>query len=239
MNRLDLVGSAALDTLPRFSAPKEFATADRSAKETPPALRSLIFYMNLAFPQLSPISEALCMMYSVAHKVNTNSHNPDFWNDSIGALDLLGPVTHHLLSACRISEVGSDISRIRILGEMVRLVCLMLLSRLKSLFSLNTLDMTPLCTNFTTTLSLFVTNREATYVDNLELWALVTSALVQPSDGMEELLPHIEAITRSKVSTDIHGAVELTKELIWIDAIEGQGEALLAGKIDVSECKLV
>ncbi|CAG9977263.1 unnamed protein product [Clonostachys byssicola] len=229
---LDLVGSAAFDTLPRFPIPKEFTATDKSPRETPPALRSLILYMSLAFPQLTPISEALCMTSSVARKVNTNSHDSDFWKDAVGAMELLGPVTHHLLSACRIDSVGINASRIQVLGEIVRLVCLMLLSRLKGLFSLNTLDMTPLWTRFMATLSVFVINRDAACLDGLELWALVTSALVQPGQGMEELLPHIEAAMRSKGSTDIHEAIKLTKELIWIDIIEGQGEALLAGRMD-------
>ncbi|KAK7221365.1 hypothetical protein V2G26_009368 [Clonostachys chloroleuca] len=238
MNRLDLVGSVALDTVPRFSAPKELTTADKSADNAPPALRSLVFYMKLAFPQLSPISEALCMMSSVARKVNTNSHNSDFWSDGVGAMDLLGPVMHHLLSACRIYSVGSDVSGIQVLGEVVRLVCLMLLSRLKCLFSLNTLDMTPLRTRFMTQLSLFNINRDAAYLHGLKLWALVTSVLIQPSDGMEELLPYIEAVMRCEGSMDIRGAIDLTKALLWIDVIEGQGEALLARKMGVAECKL-
>lgn len=179
--------------------------------------------MKLAFPQLLSISEALCMMSSVARKINTNSHDSDFWNDGVGAMDLLGPVTHHLLSASRIYSVGSDVSGIQVLGEIVSLVCLTLLSRLKGLFSLNTLDMTPLRTRFMTQLSLFDINRDAANLHGLKLWALLTSALIQPSDGRGELLPYIEAVMRCEGSMDIHGAIDLTKALLWIDVIEGQG----------------
>ncbi|KAF5003983.1 hypothetical protein FDECE_9483 [Fusarium decemcellulare] len=234
---LDLVGSAALDTTPRFPVPSAFSTANKSAKETQPALRFLISYMKLASPQLSPILGALCMMSSVAQKVNSNSHNPDFWKDGVSAIHLLGPVTHHLLSACRVFQAGSATSEVLILGEMIRLTCLMLLSRLKGIFSLNTWDMAPLWANFMTTLSLPVTDKVTTHVNDLGLWALVTCALVQPGDDMEELLPHIEAAMRAKGITDMHGAIDLAKSLIWIDAIEGQGEVLLAGQMDSTGCK--
>ncbi|KAF4468831.1 hypothetical protein FALBO_4279 [Fusarium albosuccineum] len=234
---LDLVGSAALDTTPRFPAPIVFPTANKSAKETLPALRFLVSYMKLASPQLAPISEALCMMSSVAQKVNSNSHNPDFWKDGVGAINLLGPVTHHLLSVCRVYQVDIEASEVLILGEMIRLTCLMLLSRLKGMFSLNALDMAPLWANFMTKLPLPVTDKVTTHLNDLELWALVTCALVQPGDGMEELLSHIEAAMRTRGITDMHGAIDLAKALIWIDAIEGQGEVLLAGKMDSTECK--
>ncbi|KAJ3550113.1 hypothetical protein NM208_g143 [Fusarium decemcellulare] len=237
INRLDLVGSAALDTTPRFPVPIAFPTANKSAKETLPALRFLISYMKLASPQLSLISEALCMMSSVAQKVNSNSHSPEFWKDGVSAIHLLGPVTHHLLSACRACQVGSEASEVLILGEMIRLTCLMLLSRLKGMFSLNTLDMATLWANFMTILSLPVMDKVTTHLNDLGLWALVTCALVQPGDGMEELLSHIDAAMRAKGITDMHGAIDLAKALIWIDAIEGQGEILLAGKMDSTECK--
>ncbi|RSL85663.1 hypothetical protein CEP52_016076 [Fusarium oligoseptatum] len=234
---LDLIGSAALDTTPRFPVPSAFPTANESAKGTLPALRFLASYMKLAFPQLSPVSEALCMMSSIAQKVNSNSHRPDFWKDSVSAINLLGPVTHHLLSVCRVCQIGGEASEVLILGEMIRLTCLMLLSRLKGLFSLNTLDMVSLWANFMTTLSLPVMDRVTTHLNDLGLWALVTCALIQPGDGMEELLSHIEAAMRAKGIADMHGAIDLARALIWIDAIEGQGEVLLAGKMDFIECE--
>ncbi|KAI8713683.1 hypothetical protein NCS52_01213600 [Fusarium sp. LHS14.1] len=135
------------------------------------------------------------------------------------------------------THVDGEASEVLILGEMIRLTCLMLLSRLKGLFSLNTLDMVTLWANFMTTLSLPVMDTVTTHLNDLGLWALVTCALIQPGDGMEELLSHIEAAMRAKGIADMRGAIDLARALIWIDAIEGQGEVLLAGKMDSIECK--
>ncbi|KAM5378797.1 hypothetical protein ACJZ2D_004270 [Fusarium nematophilum] len=229
---LDLVGRAALDIPPRFPIPKELAALNPPVEGMPPALRSLLHYTCLAFPQLSPISDVLCIMSSVVQVVNSKSHSLDFWRDGVGAVSLLGPVTHHLLSLSTTSEARGEASGTSIVGELVRLTCLMLLSHLKGLFYLNTLDMVPLYAKFMATAAQSTGDEEADLLNDLKLWAVVSSAILQSSDNRRVLLPYIRAAMRSKGTPNMPSAIELAKSLIWLDVVEGQREAQLAEEVD-------
>ncbi|KAH7136397.1 hypothetical protein EDB81DRAFT_693487 [Dactylonectria macrodidyma] len=224
---LDLVGRSTLDIPPRFPIPKELTAPNMSPEAMPPAMRLLLPRMQLEFPQLSSISEALYMMSSVAQRVNSNSHSLDLWRNEVGAVSLLGPVTHHLLSLPHMSGFRSDAPGAIVVGEMVRLVCLMLLSYLKGLFSLNTLDMVPLCAKFMAAAARPTRDDEVGQLNDLRLWALITSGLLLSNDDTRALLPHIRAAMRFLGITDIHHAFDLAKGLLWLHVVEGQGEAQL------------
>jgi len=186
--------------------------------------------MRLAFPQLAPISQALRIMSSVARTVNRNSDSPHFWQDEIGAVSLLGPVTHHLLSISRPSGIPSEGSEALVVGELARLACLTILSGLKGLFSLNTLDAAPLFTKFLATVTR--SPEKASQLPDIKLWALISCALLQTGNGARALLPHIQAALRSRGGSNARCAINLAKSLIWIDALEGHGEFQLTRDID-------
>ncbi|KAH8598684.1 hypothetical protein B0O99DRAFT_683441 [Bisporella sp. PMI_857] len=230
---LDIIGSSALDSPPRFPIPKELTAPSTSSEEMPPALRTVLLHMRLVFPRLSTICQTLCMMSSVAQIVNYNCNNLHFWQDAVGAVSLLGPVTHHLLSLSRVSDVSSEHSGTLVMGELIRLTCLMLLSRLKSLFSLNVLDTMPLCTKFMVVVAQSMEEDVPNPLMDIKIWALISSALLQPEDNTKALIRHIRTAARSRGIASGRNAIELVQGLIWISTLMGRREAQLADDIGV------
>lgn len=161
------------------------------------------------------------MMSSVAKTVNANSFNQDFWRDAVGAVVLLGPVTHYLLSLQRPTGPISEASRAVIVSELARLTCLIFLSRLKALFTLNALDIERLSLKILSSAAQSTNDDgENDILTDVKLWAVVSSALLLPCNQARALLPYIRATARAKGISEVSSAVDLAKRLIWIETLE-------------------
>ena len=218
---MGLIGATALDITPRFAIPEKFTTSDVVDEDLQPAMRTLLLSVRLVFPWLSPIAQALRMMSSVAKTVNANSFNQDFWRDAVGAVVLLGPVTHYLLSLQRPTGPISEASRAVIVSELARLTCLIFLSRLKALFTLNALDIERLSLKILSSAAQSTNDDgENDILTDVKLWAVVSSALLLPCNQARALLPYIRATARAKGISEVSSAVDLAKRLIWIETLE-------------------
>jgi hypothetical protein len=170
-------------------------------------------------------------MSSVAKTVNSEAHFPTFWKDEVGAIRLIGPVTHHLLSVARPSLVVNSDANVDLVRELVRLTCLMLLSRLKSRFSLNFLDMPPLQAKFRCAVAQISGNPDHE-LEGLILWALLTAALLQTKESRKYLLSHILISSLNKGFSSTLVTLEFVKELLWIDSIENEEKATLVEELE-------
>jgi hypothetical protein len=170
-------------------------------------------------------------MSSVAEVVNSGRSSLHFWKDEVGAIRLLGPVTYHLLSAPRPFEAATyDDPHVTIVGEIVRLTCLVLLSGLKKRFSLNALDKEPLLANLLN-VTVQLPRGLDMELESLTLWALTTSALLQSSHERAYLLPHITSCGRNQNLSDARASIKFARSLLWVDVLEDDEELRLAEEI--------
>ncbi len=175
----------------------------------------------------------LQMMSSVANTVNRHDSDALFRGVDVEAVNILTPLTHYLLSMPRIPgihppEFESDLL---VLRELVQLACLMLLSGLKKRFSLNASDMTRLRERL---LSLLAAETEETtgMFNELRLWALVTSALLQSSQDRAAFVHDIRRLMIELGLRRAYEAINITKVVIWIENLEAQEEAQLVQEVD-------
>lgn len=95
------MGRAYFDAHPQFSLPDQPSDLlMRSHIYTIPEISDL----PQEYPLLSPVNHALQMLSSLAENVNSNSHDPAFWEQDVTAIKLIVPVTHHLLSLPRLPQ---------------------------------------------------------------------------------------------------------------------------------------
>lgn len=202
---------------------------------TPPALQTLFLSIASQFPRLVPMTQALDMLSLVAQTVNRNSQNPNFWQDTISAVGLIGPVTHYLISLPRAISVSGQVSQDLVLAELLRLICLNILSRLKGLFSLTTSDEMPLMTRFLGTLPYLTQVQEHDDLVSIRIWMLTTFALLQRGDQDELLIPYIRAMIGLKDLPNAYCVIPLVKELIWFDVlVEAEEVIRLTDKIETA-----
>jgi len=232
--RLDLVGAAVLDWTPRLPIPIHQRAEEIESLQL--AVRDVVSDLEHEYPVLYPTVQAFKMMSSVAEVVNKNGNSEDFWRREVEAIRLIGPVTHHLLSIPRLSATAKFDPYASFVGELARLACLMLLSRLKTRFSLNALDMQPLQTKLVNTVAQN-SGKLDPKLGGLALWALMTAALVQPVVAREYLLPHI-LISCSSKGFCTEAAMGFTRSTLWMNELEDNEEWKLAGEIENYSKKL-
>ncbi|EXJ76030.1 uncharacterized protein A1O5_00538 [Cladophialophora psammophila CBS 110553] len=226
---LDIAGRTVLDSPPWFPIPREICTPE--VEEVPPAMDRLLVGLDSVYPQLSPVLCALRMMSSVAQMVNRDSDSMPFWKNEVLGIHLIGPVTHRLLSIPRLSDDPTKESDPSVVGEMVRLSCLIVLSGVKKGFCLNSSDMVPLQAKFAEMAARSLGEIDSRLQD-LRLWALVTSALLRPSDARLSLISHIQVHIVSQGLVDARAAVDIARALVWIEALEAHEETGLVAQVN-------
>jgi len=230
----DLSGSAVLDCAPRLAIPSALLPVEPPLREIPPGLQAYLAELHETHPQLSPILGILPHLSTVASTVDRNFDDPAFWRNAVGATIIIGPVVRRLLTMPRLSDYAVSEAEFDLLTvqEMVRLACLMLLSAIKGRFGLNTLDMGPLWTKFSRLLSQPLDNIPR-QIQQLRLWALMVSGLVQPAEGRAAplVLSVVNTMAVMGLSSSLD-AVNAVKRLVWVGILEEQQVALLAQEID-------
>lgn len=219
--RLDLVGGTVVDAPPRMSAPKDLCAATPVPGDVSPRLRMLLHQLTSEDRRLLPVVQGLELMSALAGVVNRRGGDLHFWRDDVGALHLLTPVIHHFLSAPRHPDHAMLASDALYVGEMTRLVCLMLISALKERFALNTSDALPLQTRFSSLVMRGVTQSDGCVLE-LRTWALVTATLLQPAGDRAALMPYVlGAVQRMSMQGQTpHGVVDSARGLLWVDALD-------------------
>lgn len=217
--RYDLAGAMIFDSSPRFRLPADLVgESNGSLRGFSPRLQALL--VQLYPPTIAPAGEALKMISSLADVINTNSHSASFWKKDTSAISLMGPCIHFLLSMPRLPsnfETMADREDL-IAREMVRLVCLVLMSRLKELFAFPATERVLLQVRFAEIVSKNIKAVREKYFE-LTIWALVTGALLQHRD---ENGLHCEEIHRELRTGDTSmqcDVLEITREIVWIDIL--------------------
>jgi hypothetical protein len=160
------------------------------------------------------------MISSIAGVINTNSYSTSFWKRDIDAIRLIGPCMHFLLSMPRfpfnfeIMDNAEDL----VAREMVRLTCLMLMSRLKELFAFPASERIALQLKTTEFMSQNVNAVGKRYFD-LKIWALVTVALLLHRDERGIYIQEIQREMRAVDITTPYVVVEIAREIVWIDIL--------------------
>lgn len=207
------------DSYPRFPLPAGApSTSTRYLRGIPPRLQALL--IQLMPPAVAPAGEALKMISSIADVININSHSTSFWKRDIDAISLLGPCIHFLLSMPRLSsefETNAD-SEDLIAREMVRLVCLMLMSKSKELFSFFASEGVALQARVAQFMSRNAKRLGKRYFE-LKIWALVVSALMQHRDGRGVYIHEVQREMRTMDNLTPYGAVEIARDIVWIDIL--------------------
>lgn len=138
------------DTVPRLPLPTYLPLPCKtSPKSLPTRLQKYLSYLCPDSIATTQTIEALEKVFFIANNINTEGNSPFFWHRDQDGMNLLGPCIHYLLSMSRLPEhpdatPGLD----ELIAEMVRLISLCIMSRLKSVFSFNAPEQTELESKF-------------------------------------------------------------------------------------------
>jgi hypothetical protein len=184
------------------------------------------------------MASILALVSSVADTINLNSHSASFWEKDIEAITLLCPCIHTLLSMPRLPigflmlPEASDL----IMGEILRLVCLLLMSNLKGLFGLPSNEQESLWAKLEGLVSQHARVLEDRHFE-LKIWAFMTAALLQ-SRGNRGV--YLRELHQNETSSNHHPPEEiirLAREMIWINILESPNvdDLLQEMELDCSE----
>ena len=217
--RYDLAGAMVFDSSPRFGLPGEFVGIfNRSSRGLAPRLHALL--VQPISPTFSAAGQALRMVSAIADLINTNSHSASFWKRDTDAIRLIGPCIHFLLSMPRLPsnfEVMAD-PEDHIAREMVRLTCLMLMSKLKELFAFPPSEQVSLHARLAQFMSHNVKTLGRKYFE-LKIWALVTIALLRYHDGREIYIQEMKKEAFAMDKPTPYEVTEIARDIVWIDVL--------------------
>jgi hypothetical protein len=232
LRRFDVVGSTIRDSSPRFSIPAHLVDGPAQRGELSPSLQALILRLNETSIELGEVGQALERAAYVASFVNKNAHQPQFWKHGANATKLIGPVTHFLLSMPRLPDFTQDsnIYSEPLLREMVRLALLILLAGLKMAFSLISDELGPLQERF----SILLLPAPSTYslFPELSLWAIIVVASLYQGPSREWQIAEIRRAMRDMNIPTGEAAIEVAKNIIWIEALTVSEVERLSPEID-------
>lgn len=207
------------DSNPRFDLPPQLAgISHRSARQPAPRLQALLVQpMSAAF---LPAGQALIMVSSIADVINLNSRSASFWKKDVDAIRLIGPCIHFLLSMPRPPSdfmIMSD-SEDLVAREVVRLTCLLLMSKLKELFAFPPSEQESLHARLAEFFTQHVEILGKKHIE-LKVWALVTLALLRYHDGKDVYVQEMkrEMLAMNKLTPP--ESIEIAREIIWIDVL--------------------
>jgi hypothetical protein len=167
--------------------------------------------------------QALERVSFVANEVNTKGHSPLFWHQDEDGMNLLGPCIHFLLSMPRLSENLDVALRLdELITEMVRLVSLCLMSRLKAMFSFNAPEQAQLESKFSSFIASYARYIGGPYRD-LKIWALVTASLLQNGGSRDVYLDEIRRDMAPPGEIDATACIQTAKDLIWFEVLGQAG----------------
>jgi hypothetical protein len=229
--RFDVVGSAIHDSSPRFSIPAHLVDGPAQRGDLSPSVQALILRLNETSVELGKVGQALERAAYVASFVNKNAHQPQFWKDGANATKLIGPVTHFLLSMPRLPDFTQDSNTYSelLLREMVRLALLILLAGLKKAFSLISGELGPLQEGFSI---LLLAPSTYSLFPELSLWAIIVVASLHQGPSRELQIAEIRRAMRDMNIPTGEAAIEVAKNIIWIEVLTVSEVGRLSSEID-------
>ncbi|KPM35708.1 hypothetical protein AK830_g10862 [Neonectria ditissima] len=217
----DLAGAMVFDSSPRFALPTDIlGRPNTSLRGVPPRLQTLLLQLEQMPCDVSSAGEALRMTSTIADVININSYSTSFWKRDMDAIIMLGPCIHFLLSIPRLSNSldTTNISEDLIAREIVRLVCLVIMSTLKESFAFFASERVALQAK----VSRFVpqnAKRLGEKYFELRIWALVTAALLQQRDERGVYIQELRREMRALGVSTPHELLEIARGIIWIDIL--------------------
>lgn len=207
------------DSNPQFDLPPQLVgISHRSARQPTPRLQALLVQpMSSAFLRAG---QALIMVSSIADVINMNSRSASFWKKDVDAIRLIGPCIHFLLSMPRPPSdfmIMSD-SEDLVAREVVRLTCLLLMSKLKESFSFPPSEQESLHARLAEFFTQHVEILGKKYIE-LKVWALVTLALLRYHDGKDVYVQEMKREMLSMNKLTPPEFIEIARDIIWIDVL--------------------
>lgn len=207
------------DSNPRFDLPPQLVgISHRSARQPAPRLQALLVQsMSAAF---LPAGQALIMVSSIVDVVNMNSRSASFWKKDVDAIRLIAPCIHFLLSMPRPPRdfmIVSD-SEDLVAREVVRLTCLLLISKLKEIFAFPSGEQESLHTRLAEFFTQHVEILGKKYIE-LKVWALVTLALLRYHDGKDVYIQEMKRDMLAMNQLTPPEYIEIARDIIWIDVL--------------------
>lgn len=152
--------------------------------------------------------------------INDSSSQPGFWKaeDDLSSLQALGPLTHDLLKMPRADHPSPN--GFEIVREMTRLALLVLLSGLKARYGFSAVEMSTLQHKFIGLVRYTIMGHGDLPFQRLQLWALVTTAMLQPVDRDRSLL--VQEIFSRMIFlnlTDGQSVVNTVRDIIWMEVV--------------------
>ncbi|KAK2046152.1 hypothetical protein LZ31DRAFT_462907 [Colletotrichum somersetense] len=220
----DLGGSIVHDTVPWLPLPSYLSRPRKtSLQNLPVRLQELLSRVDQNSVAMTQAIEALERVFFVSNEVNTKGHCPLFWRQDQDGINLLGPCIHFLLSMARLSDsLAATLTLDGLITEMVRLISLCLMSRLKAMFSFNAPEQAQLETKVSVFTVSYARYLGGPYRD-LKVWALVTASLLQNGGGRDVYLDEIRKDMAATGETDATACVRTAKDFIWFDALGKAG----------------
>ena len=213
------MGRCVFDTAPCMPTPLDLPPLQFSRATAPAPLQMVLRQVELVHPGLRPFTDAVGALSSVAATVNRRHRDVSFWKDEVGAICLLGPLTHYLLSLPRPSgDVEDQTDDAQLAGEILRLTSLLVLSDLKRRSSLSCADMEPLSRKLIPLAMRPLTDAMGGIVD-LHLWSLITCSLLLPSATRIPILPVIWALASARGISTTTAILELAESLLWFETV--------------------
>ncbi|KAJ5814885.1 hypothetical protein N7474_006662 [Penicillium riverlandense] len=226
------MGSVVQDSPPRLSGYP-------SPSNIPNARRDAPFKKILSevYVHSEDLALAINRIAAVSDFVNAYYHRPRFWKqeDDLSPLSVLGPATHILLSLPRFDDSVNSNS-FEFVHEMTRLALLILLAGLKRAYALAAVEMELLQSKYSRLLRGDVAGNSSFILPSLQVWTLVTAAVLQ-TPGPERSL-YIQEISRRMSAlhlADGSATIDLSRQIVWIEVL-GQPDTVnaLISEIDTA-----
>lgn len=217
------MGCVVHDKVPYFSN-DVFCYFAPSPKEINPLLSQILEQLIQSSVEMAPLADAFQHLSSLAHIINTNAKNSNFWvkEDDMTPLHLLGPVLHILLSMPRPEINIQNINAIIYLREMARLTMLILLAKIKQAYSFTSTELDRLEQSFSNLLFNY-SSSFMTFFSGIQLWAVLTVAALRPQS--RNRMFYVMQIRRQMKILSIDSAIsalETAKAIIWVDAVASE-----------------
>ncbi|KAL7905874.1 hypothetical protein GGI35DRAFT_488132 [Trichoderma velutinum] len=216
----DLAGAIVFDSSPRFPLYECFGIPgpNGSIQWTPPRLRALLLQLAQKSDMIAA-GEAMLKMSHISGVINEGSRSSTFWKKDIDGLLMISPGLHFLLSMPRLpTDYMTNTNRSDIVAtELVRLICLTIISALKERLSFFTVERAGLQARLVQFIADNIRYVEPDHFD-IKVWALITGALMEERNLRDLYISEIKHIMMIS-NTSMGNLIHITQEMIWIDAL--------------------
>jgi hypothetical protein len=233
---MDLYGALIRDLQPRFPVPRQLraSSLDVPKESNDAKVHPLISALEMTSPLLRPVATTLRQLSNIATIINGNWHRSGFLQLDMKALPVFIPVTHRLLSMRRLSEnLAKGDMNLTLLNEILRLSCLILLGGLKASLMFSAREMPVLQKQLRGLVGWDLSGLDQD-LRRAELWAIVTSALIQ-SEEREIFVMEIRRIMTAIGLASGRDAIDVARSFVWIESVHSKEVENLSREIDDSE----